>query len=41
MTMRYSHLAPGHLESAKKLNPLTLYGHNMDTDEITARKEEG
>ncbi|GAQ30432.1 tyrosine-type recombinase/integrase [Ralstonia insidiosa] len=26
MTMRYAHLAPNHLEEAKRLNPLTLIG---------------
>ena len=31
MTMRYSHLAPDHLQEAVELNPLTKCGQNVDT----------
>ncbi len=31
MAMRYAHLAPGHLNEAKKLNPVEIGHFIMDT----------
>jgi site-specific recombinase XerD len=38
MTMRYAHLAPNHLEEAKRLNPLVLIGETNanETEERAA-----
>ena len=35
MTMRYSHLAPGHLKEARGFNPLTFCRHRNDLGQIS------
>ena len=39
MTLRYAHLAPDHLTSARSLNPLTIFGHFLGIEENQTQKK--